>query len=163
MAQLADTLIVIDLQNALQDCYDFNNLIEKTNLRIQSYRKENRPIIFIQHHDQDLIKGSEDWQLFDGLDFKKSDLFSEKAHANAFYHTDLQQILQRHNLQTLEICGAQTNYCCNATIIMAHGLGYKITMGHNMTTTTDNDYLDATSTISFFENIWDHRFLSFVE
>lgn len=45
MDTCADVLIVIDLQN----------LLTKVNKRIPSYRKSSKPIIFIQHCDDDLV------------------------------------------------------------------------------------------------------------
>lgn len=45
---------------------------------------------------------------------------------------------------------------------MAHGLGYKLQMIHGAAATLDNNYMDAETTNSFYENIWNHRFLEFV-
>lgn len=161
MPELAEALVVIDMQKALQYSYNFNDLIQSINGRIAQYRQTSLPIIFIQHNDQDLVRGSELWQLSGKLDKQQEDIVVEKFHANAFYQTNLNKILMEKGIRTLEICGAQTEYCCNTTIIMAHGLGYKILMEHDMTTTFDNDYMIAEDTISFFENIWNKRFVTF--
>ena len=60
----SDVLIVIDMQNGVCDgIYRRNEFIEQINQRILIYRKEKKPIIFIQHHDDELIKESEGWQL----------------------------------------------------------------------------------------------------
>ncbi|WP_334332010.1 MULTISPECIES: cysteine hydrolase family protein [unclassified Companilactobacillus] len=162
MAKLADTLIVIDMQKALRYSYNFNDLINRINRRITLYREENLPIIFIQHHDKNLVLNSDLWQLTKNLDAKKEDLKLNKTHYDAFYHTDLQKNLQEKNIKTIEICGAQTEYCCNTTITVAHNLGYKIQLKHDATTTFDNNYMTAEDTISFFENIWDEDFVTFV-
>lgn len=161
MPKLAEALLVIDMQKALQYSYDFYDLINKINLRIEQYRQANSPIIFIQHNDQDLERNSELWELSDKLDIQDDDKIVEKKHPNAFYKTDLDKILKNDGIKTLEVCGAQTEYCCNATIIMAHGLGYKLIMEHDMTTTFDNNYMIAEDTTSFFENIWDKRYVTF--
>ncbi|MFC6177649.1 cysteine hydrolase family protein [Companilactobacillus huachuanensis] len=161
MPELADALVIIDMQRALQYSYNFDGLIHSINDRIFSYRQDNLPIIFIQHNDQDLVRGSELWNLSGKLDKQKEDIVVEKTHANAFYQTNLNKILMQKGIRSIEVCGAQTEYCCNTTIIMAHGLGYKIFMEHDMTTTFDNDYMTAEDTISFFENIWNQRFVTF--
>jgi len=161
MPKLAEALIVIDMQNALQYSYNFSDLINKINNRISLYRQANLPVIFIQHNDQDVVRGSDLWQLSNKLDKQKDDIVVEKYHPNAFYQTNLNKILMQNGISTIEICGAQTEYCCNATIVMAHGLGYKIIMEHDMTTSFDNNYMIAEDTISFFENIWDQRFVTF--
>lgn len=161
MPELAQTLIVIDMQKALQYSYNFSGLIQSINNRISRYRQANLPIIFIQHNDQDVVRGSELWQLSGKLDKQKEDIVVEKFHPNAFYQTNLNKVLMQNGVRTIELCGAQTEYCCNATIVMAHGLGYKILMEHDMTTTFDNDYMIAEDTISFFENIWNNSFVTF--
>lgn len=161
MPKLAEALLVIDMQKALQYSYNFNDLINNINQRIKEYRQANLPIIFIQHHNQDLERDSDLWNLSDKLDRKDNDKIVEKTHPNAFYKTDLEKVLKDNGIKTIEVCGAQTEYCCNATIIMAHGLGYKIIMEHDMTTTFDNNYMIAEDTISFFENIWDQRYVTF--
>lgn len=68
MPELAEALVVIDMQKALQYSYNFNDLIQSINGRIAQYRQTNLPIIFIQHNDQDLVRGSELWQLSGKLD-----------------------------------------------------------------------------------------------
>lgn len=161
MPELAQTLIVIDMQKALQYSYNFSGLIQSINNRISQYRQANLPIIFIQHNDQDVVRGSELWQLSGKLDKQKEDIVVEKFHPNAFYQTNLNKVLMQNGVRTIELCGAQTEYCCNATIVIAHGLGYKILMEHDMTTTFDNDYMIAEDTISFFENIWNNSFVTF--
>lgn len=161
MPELAQTLIVIDMQKALQYSYNFSGLIQSINNRISRYRQANLPIIFIQHNDQDVVRGSELWQLSGKLDKQKEDIVVEKFHPNAFYQTNLNKVLMQNGVRTIELCGAQTEYCCNATIVIAHGLGYKILMEHDMTTTFDNDYMIAEDTISFFENIWNNSFVTF--
>ncbi|WP_125712397.1 cysteine hydrolase family protein [Companilactobacillus kedongensis] len=162
MSKMAQVLLVIDMQNDLNGCYHFDDLLSDINDRIDDYRQNDLPIIFIQHNDSDLIKGSEEWDFARGLDKKDDDLVVEKPHANSFYHTELNDLLRENSLKTIEICGAQTEYCCDTTIKMAHGLGYKILMQPDMTTTKDNDYLNAEDTIAFFEDIWNKRFVSFI-
>ncbi|WKB37298.1 isochorismatase family protein [Terrilactibacillus sp. S3-3] len=86
-----------------------------------------------------------------------------KTHANAFYKTDLNDKLVKLNVHQFEICGAQTEYCVDTTIRMAHGLGYKLFMKKGLTTTLNNDLLGAKTIIAHHENIWDGRFLTFFD
>lgn len=162
MSELADALIVIDMQEALQYSYNFDQLTKNINDRINIYHQKQLPIIFIQHNDQDLIRGSDLWKLTSKLDKQENDLVIEKFYPNAFYKTDLNKILQKKNIEEIEVCGVQTEYCCNTTIIVAHSLGYQVVMKHDLTTTFDNDYMTAENTISFFEHIWEKHFLTFI-
>lgn len=160
MPELAEALVIVDMQKAFQYSYDFNGLVHRINDRIFSYRQANLPIIYIQHNDQYIVRGSELWQLSGKLDKQKEDTVIEKFHPNAFYQTNLNKILMENHIRTIEMCGAQTEYCCNASVVMAHGLGYKVLMEHDMTTTFDNDYMIAEDTILFFENVWNKRFVT---
>lgn len=162
MPKLAQVLVVIDMQNALKYSYNYAGLLKAVNKRIDTYRFANLPIIFVQHNDQDVVRDSKLWQFSKGLDIRDDDMVVEKTHANAFYRTNLNNLLQENNLSTIEFCGVQTEICCDATIKMAHGLGYKVIMKHDMTSTYDNNYMTAENTIEFYENIWDKRFLTFV-
>ena len=70
-------LIIIDLQNGVcksdQVIFNYENLISKINRRIDYYRSQNFPIIFIQHEDNFLQKNSTAWQLVSDLHYKKND------------------------------------------------------------------------------------------
>lgn len=167
MEELSDALLIIDLQKGV--CFEdkridhFAELVTLINQRIQLYREQSKPIIFIQHCDDELIPQSSAWEIIEELDRKKLDTIIQKTHANSFYHTDLQKVLQQHHITSLEICGAQTQYCIDTTIKFAHGLGYRLTMLKNASTTYDNDFLSAADTIAFYENIWDKRFLNLIQ
>lgn len=159
-------LIVIDLQNGVckadKVIFNYENLISKINKRIDYYRSQSLPIIFIQHEDSLLQKNSTAWQLVPTLHYKKADVLIRKKHPNSFYQTPLRETLENLGIRKLEICGAQTEYCIDATIKMAHGLGYQLTMQHHTSSTFDNKYMTAEDTIDFFENIWNSRFLTFI-
>ncbi|MBP2100279.1 nicotinamidase-related amidase [Enterococcus rivorum] len=159
-------IIIIDMQNGLESTgkklYEKALIIEKINKRIQFHRKNNFPIIFIQHENSVLIKGSYNWQLFDTIDAIDSDYFISKTHANSFYDTTLQETLAKLSISELEFCGAQTEYCVDTTIRMAHGLGYSCSMQKGTCTTLDSGILNAETIINHHESIWENSFLSFI-
>ncbi|MEX6013261.1 isochorismatase family protein [Mammaliicoccus sciuri] len=49
-----------------------------------------------------------------------------KTHTNAFYHTNLQQVLNELEVKSLEICGAETPFCVDSRVKFIHSLGYKL-------------------------------------
>ncbi|MGX7025323.1 cysteine hydrolase family protein [Vagococcus hydrophili] len=161
---ISDTLIIIDMQNGVcQNDHHFienlNECVTIINARIATYRSHNKPIIFIQHNDSSLVKDGMAWKVISNIEQKDSDLFIQKTHANSFYKTTLEQTLTDLNIRNIEICGAQTEYCVDSTVKMAHGLGYNLQMPRGGTTTFDNHYMTAKDTIKFYEGIWDNRFL----
>ncbi|MEG0471058.1 MAG: cysteine hydrolase family protein [Solibacillus sp.] len=167
MDTCADVLIVIDLQNGV--CYsgdhlfDLQNLLVKVNNRIALYRTLHKPIIFVQHCDEDLVPEEELWLIHANLDVQEHDFFVRKIHANSFYKTNLKSILDKLAIQRIEFCGVQTEYCIDATIKFAHGLGYENSMVQNATSTLNNPFMSAKGTIDFYENIWNNRFLTLIE
>ncbi|KRL98920.1 cysteine hydrolase family protein [Liquorilactobacillus satsumensis] len=164
---LADVLLVIDLQNGVcKEPIQLDNLpsyLKKINQSIALYHQAHKPVIFIQHNDAELINGTWSWKLVSELNNQSNDFYIQKTHANSFYGTNLKITLDKLHVKSLEICGAQTEYCVDTTVKMAHGLGYKIQMVPKSTATFANAYLSAAKTIAFYEGIWDQRFLQFVE
>ena len=79
----------------------------------------------------------------------KNKIFCKKTHANSFYKTNLKEILDRLSVNCIEFCGAQTEYCMDATIKFAHGLGYENFMVQKTTSTLNNPFMSAKETIDF--------------
>lgn len=165
-AQLCDALVVIDLQNGV--CHDQTEifglelLTKQVNERILLYKEQQRQIIFVQHCDKELISGTKDWEIIPEIIQPSEARYVEKMHANAFFETTLQNMLMELNVQTLEICGAQTEYCVDTSIKVAHHLGYQVKMLPSLTTTYDHPFMSAQDTIAFYEKIWDRRFVEFI-
>lgn len=85
-----------------------------------------------------------------------------KTHANSFYKTELPAILAGLDVQKIEFCGAQTEYCVDTTVRFAHGLGFDCYMVRGLHTTADSDLMDAGTIMAHHESLWDKRFLTFL-
>jgi Amidases related to nicotinamidase len=166
MGMGADVLMVIDLQNGVchdkEPLFELEKLLTTVNERISLYRKGNKPIIFVQHCDEELVHGEEQWAIHAELDVQEQDYLIEKTHANSFYRTNLKETLDQLNVDSIEFCGAQTEYCMDATIKFAHGLGYRNHMVKNATSTLNNSFMSAVETIGFYEKMWNRRYLEFI-
>ncbi|RUT36574.1 cysteine hydrolase [Paenibacillus zeisoli] len=166
MGICADVLIVVDLQNGVcyskEHLFGLEKLLTKVNERISLYRKLHKPIVFVQHCDEELVPGEEQWAINAKLDVQTQDFLVNKIHANSFYRTNLKEILDQLNVHSIEFCGAQTEYCMDATIKFAHGLGYKNLMIKHATSTLNNSSMSAKETINFYENMWNHRYVEFI-
>ncbi|KAF1295838.1 amidase [Enterococcus sp. JM4C] len=169
MKTIGDALLVIDLQNGVcytedQIIHELPQVVTKVNQRITDYLNDERPIIFIRHSDEELIAGSEDWAIIPQIKTIGANVhFIEKTHANSFYQTGLKELLDQLAVSTLEICGAQSQYCVDTTVKFAHGLGYQLLMTHGTTTTYDTQYMTAEQTCEFYESIWNRRFVTFID
>lgn len=165
---IADVLIVIDMQKGVlcentQEIWHRNELITLVNQRISLYRAVGKPIIFVQHHDSELLENTAAWEFVSELDVKKEDLKVDKTHPNGFYQTHLLALLTRLSAHQLEFCGAQTEYCVNTTLVFAHGLGFENLMIPHATSTYDNLQMTAQATNEFYAQLWRDRFLTFID
>ncbi|MFO8069221.1 MAG: cysteine hydrolase family protein [Alkalibacterium sp.] len=163
----ADALIIIDMQNGVchyedQTIGNLDYLIERINERITDYALEEKPIIFIQHTDDYLEKGTQKWEIIPELNRSHSEYFIEKSHPNSFYHTDLKEVLEKLDAQKIEICGVETQYCVDSTVKFAHGLGYTIQMQKETHSAWDNAWMTGDQTVRFYEEIWHDSFVTFI-
>ena len=163
---LADALLIIDLQNGVchqedQSIDHLEQLVLTVNSLIHNYSE--RPIIFVQHCDEELVEGTFAWEIIPEIHTEKGTNFVNKIHANSFYQTNLQELLTQLTITSLEVCGAQTQYCVDTTVKFAHGLGYQLQMRKSASTTYDTPVMSAETLIRFYEDIWDSRFLTLYE
>lgn len=159
-------LLVIDMQVGVccgnEVLYQLAELTAGINKRIHHFRKNDAPVIFVQHEDEELVAGEPIWKLLPELLARPDDFYIRKTHPNAFYQTELQNLLDSLQIDELEICGAQTEYCVDSTVKFAHGLGYRLYMKPGFSSTITNTQMDAQTTIAFYEAIWNNRFLQFI-
>lgn len=160
----SDALLIIDLQNSVckyPKTYNFATVIDHVNQRIAEYH--DSPVIFVQHCDEELVPNEELWQLVSELNQPENAHYILKEFASSFYQTDLKKLLTVLNVQTIEICGSQTEFCVDTTIKVAHSFGYQLNMFHRSTMTHDNDFLTAEELNAFYELIWSDRFVTFLD
>ena len=156
-------LLVIDLQNGIGPLIGFDQLIDKVNSRIAKYRQEEAPIVFIQHEEAGLEAYSESWQLVPTLQAAPDDFYIRKTHADSFHKTDLAFLLSQLDVKQLEICGAEIPYCLDATIKAAFDRGYQLFMVHGAVATEHDDLINNETMIKHYEQIWEDRFISYIE
>ena len=108
-----EALVIIDVQNGLmnKDLFKKEEFLQNINKAIIENRKNNNLIIFIQHNSKSLIKGSNDWEIYSGLNINKNDIIIQKKHGSAFNETNLKQILIKNNIKNINICGLVSNGC----------------------------------------------------
>jgi nicotinamidase-related amidase len=71
-----------------------------------------------------LIRGEEGHDIIKELYPLPAEYLLDKPGKNAFYGTELESILQAHNIRHLLITGVTTDVCCFATTIAANDSGY---------------------------------------
>ncbi|GAX48159.1 cysteine hydrolase family protein [Pseudolactococcus reticulitermitis] len=151
---MTKALLVIDLQNGVGPLFEFEKIIQNINQRICEFREKAEPIIFIQHQSVGLAEGSEPWQFVSELAIKPDDIVIAKTQGNAFYKTELKQTLDNLGIDALEICGAQTEYCVDATVKAAYYAGYQISVTPNAFSTVDTQEFPASKINKFYWGMW---------
>ena len=153
---MKQALLVIDIQEALRLSQDdaVNETIALINDLISTYPTDH--VYYIRH----LELGSEfdpnepTSQFHHQLNLVNHQVIT-KYHHSAFYETSLHEILQHHNIDTIDICGYQIEYCVDATIKTGHFLGY------NVRILEDHIYTFNSSTLSK-QDIKDHYLKQFI-
>lgn len=71
-----------------------------------------------------LIRGEEGHAIVDELAPAPGEIVIDKPGKNAFYATDLDEMLRTHGIRNLLVSGVTTDVCCSATVIAANDRGY---------------------------------------
>lgn len=154
----ADVLLVIDVQNGLNQAAGYAELVDRINERLDIYHDEERPVIFMQHTDEELPYGSEAWRLDARLNQQPSDTVFLKYHSDSFYETGLAEWLHHIEAQSVEICGLQTEYCVDTAFRVGHDRGFDMITIAGMSTTFDTPELSADVIRRHHEGIWNGSF-----
>jgi nicotinamidase-related amidase len=85
-------------------------------------------------------------------------VLTKTAH-NAFTTTRLQQLLTRHGVTELIVCGIRTEQCCETTARVASDLGYQVTFVTEATATQPIPHRDAPADQTVAELLADPRTL----
>jgi nicotinamidase-related amidase len=134
-------LIVIDMQNdVLSKAWERDGVISRTASLIDRARGENVPVIFIQHEDDAMPAGSDDWKIVPELTPAEGDPVIAKRYADSFEETTLEAVLSDLGVAHLVVAGAQTDFCIRNTTHRALAEGYDVTLVEDCHTTDDALY-----------------------
>ncbi len=125
-------LIVIDVQKGFTefdvkgernnpDCED--NVVKL----IDAWREQNLPLVYVKHNSKSetsVLRPNQPGNDFKDIITGVPDLLVTKSVNSAFYgEPDLHEWLKENNIDSVAICGIQTNMCCETTARMAGNLG----------------------------------------
>jgi nicotinamidase-related amidase len=143
-------LLVIDVQQDLADiAFESARVIGRINEVSAKARAARALVVFIQHESPSglLVFGTDGWQLARGLEVEPQDLRLRKTATDSFHRTELEEVLRRHGVSDLVICGIQSDFCVDTTTRRALALGFPIVLVADGHTTTDNAHLSAAQII----------------
>jgi nicotinamidase-related amidase len=126
--------------------------------RIRSLTERGRlagvPVIYLLDKDV-ATPDSPGWQLDPGLHARDEDLRIRKDYSDSFHHTDLDQQLQERGVTRVIVCGCTTDACVDMTARRAVALGYDVVLASDAHTTTDNSFLSAQQSITYYNLMLD--------
>lgn len=112
-------------------------------------------VIFIQHAEAGgLEEGSEGFALLPELEQPEGALFVTKTACDAFYRTELEQVLHEHDIDSFVMCGCATDYCVDTTLKNGASRGYSITVAEDAHTTANRPAAQATTLIAHYNEVW---------
>ncbi|QDW29806.1 cysteine hydrolase [Arthrobacter sp. KBS0702] len=131
-------LMVIDVQNGVvEGAHQRDAVIANIAELVDKARAAAVPIIWVQHSDAQLERGSETWQYVPELSRQESEPLVHKSYGDSFEGTDLEEVLAAAGVGRLLVAGAQTDECIRSTIHGAFVRGYDVTLVADAHSTED--------------------------
>jgi nicotinamidase-related amidase len=135
---MKSALLVIDVQrDVVANAFRRDEVIANISGLVNRARKEGVPVIWVQHSDDELVKGSEGWAYVDELRMGDGGPVVHKQFGDSFEGTNLDELLQESGVECLVVCGAQTDACIRSTLHGALARGYSATLVSDAHTTDD--------------------------
>lgn len=131
-------LLVIDVQNGVvAEAHERDRVVANIAQLVERARAAQVPVIWVQHHDDDLERGSEAWQYVPELSLGETEPIVHKQYGDSFEATDLESYLSDLGVGRLFVAGAQTDACIRSTIHGAFTRGYDTILVADAHTTED--------------------------
>jgi nicotinamidase-related amidase len=142
MTTLADrpntALLVIDVQTAVvAKAHERDAVVGAIAGLVEKARRADVPVVWVQHFDENLAKGSEAWRIVPELTPREAEPLIEKSWGDAFEDTSLESVLAGLSVGRLIVAGAQTDACIRSTLHGAFTRGYDTVLVGDAHTTED--------------------------
>jgi nicotinamidase-related amidase len=131
-------LLVIDVQNGVvAGAHERDTVVANVGALVEKARREQVPVVWVQHSDEQLARGSEDWRIVPELIPGDSEPLVDKNYGDSFEDTALEAVLSGLRVGRLVVVGAQTDACIRSTLHGAFARGYDATLVGDAHTTED--------------------------
>jgi nicotinamidase-related amidase len=131
-------LLVVDVQaGVVRGAYQGAALVANVGRLVEKARREDVPVVWVRHSDENLPRGSDDWRIAAELQPDDAEPIVEKTYGDAFEGTDLERVLAGLRAGRLIVAGAETDACIRSTIHGAIVRGYDTILVSDAHTTSD--------------------------
>ncbi|MGC1210102.1 MAG: cysteine hydrolase family protein [Micromonospora sp.] len=132
-------LLVIDVQNGVvEGAHDRDAVVANIGSLVEKARQDDVPVVWVQHSDDHLARGSEKWRIVPELTPGDTEPLVEKHYGDSFEDTSLETVLAGLGVGRLVVVGAQTDACIRSTLHGAFARGYDATLVSDAHTTEDH-------------------------
>ena len=131
-------LLVVDVQNGVvAGAHERDTVVANVGSLVEKARREEIPVVWVQHSDEGLEQGSDDWRIVPELTPSEAEPHVDKSYADSFEETTLESVLSDLGIGRVVVAGAQTDECIRATLHGAFVRGYDATLVSDAHTTED--------------------------
>ena len=131
-------LLVVDVQQgAVDGNHQRDVVVANVGSLVEKARRERIPVIWVQHSDEGLVRGSDEWLIVPELAPGDREPLVEKHYGDSFEDTTLESVLSGLEVGRLVVVGAQTDACIRSTLHGAFARGYDTTLVSDAHTTED--------------------------
>ena len=156
-------LVVIDIQNALFEGtvkpYQSEFFLSNVKAVLAAFRSRNLPVIYVQHTEgEDFREHSHGWQIYPQIAPQPNDMLVKKTTWDAFYLTNLDDLLIQRQIGCPVFVGMQTEYCFDTTVRSSFAHGYRGILLSDAHTAFDSGVLPAEQIIRHHNSVLCGRF-----
>jgi nicotinamidase-related amidase len=131
-------LLVVDVQKGVvEGAHQRDAVVANVGSLVEKARREKVPVVWVQHSDEQLARGSDDWGIVPELTPGETEPLVEKNYGDSFEDTTLETVLSGLGVGRLVVVGAQTDACVRSTLHGALVRGYDTTLVSDAHTTED--------------------------
>src|SRR4051812_17609171 len=122
-------LLVVDVQNGVvAEAHERDAVVANVGGLVERAREHHVPVVWVQHSDEQLARGSDEWRIVPELTPDDAQPLIEKRHGDAFEDTALETVLADLGVGRLVVAGAETDACIRSTLHGAVTRGYDATL-----------------------------------
>ncbi|MEU3462849.1 isochorismatase family protein [Streptomyces sp. NPDC006733] len=137
-------LLVVDVQvDVVEGAYERDPVVANIAGLVEQAREEQVPVVWVQHSDEQLERGSDGWRIVPELTPGETEPLVEKNYGDSFEETSLESVLSGLGVGRLVVAGAQTDACIRSTLHGALVRGYDALLVSDAHTTKDQSQWGA--------------------